>query len=159
MSPESIAVVGIDVGGEKKGFHAVALRNRAFQKATSTNPAEIVKWCLERKATIVAVDAPCGWSQLGPSRQAERDLKLGDVKIHCFATPTRAHALAHKKGFYGWVFNGEMLYQELARSFKLFDGKRRKRGCVLKLFPKPSFVFSRVRWSRPNQKHPTAAIF
>ena len=50
MSPEGNAVVGIDVGGEKKGFHAVALQNGVFQKTTSTNPTEIVKWCLERKA-------------------------------------------------------------------------------------------------------------
>ena len=135
MSPEGIAVVGIDVGGERKGFHAVALQNGVFRKTTSTNPAKIVKWCLEQKAKIVAADAPCGWSQSGSSRQAERDLMLGEQKINCFAIPTRAHALAHKKGFYGWVFNGEKLYQELKRHFKLFDGKRRKGRACFETFP------------------------
>ena len=58
MSPESNVVVGIDVGGETKGFHAVALRNRVFEKTTSTDPEKVVDWCLEWKANIVAVDAP-----------------------------------------------------------------------------------------------------
>ena len=141
MSPEGNAVVGIDVGGEKKGFHAVALQNGVFQKTTSTNPTEIVKWCLERKAKIVAVDAPCGWSQSTLSRQAERDLKLGDDKIHCFATPTRAMAIANKSGFYGWVFNGEKLYQELTGHFKLFDGQRRKGRMCFETFPQAIVCF------------------
>jgi hypothetical protein len=102
------------VGGERKGFHAVALRNGVFEEATSTKPAEIVRWCLDWKTNIVAVDAPCGWSQSTSSRLAEQDLKLAGKKIHCFATPTRAHALSHKKGFYDWVFNGETLYHLLA---------------------------------------------
>lgn len=60
-------VVGIDVGGEHKGFHAVALLGSIFvDKTTATDPAVIVAWCLAQKATVVSVDAPCGWSQTGP---------------------------------------------------------------------------------------------
>ena len=81
MSLDGNAVVGIDVGGERKGFHAVALGNGAFEKTTSTEPVEILDWCLERKVKVVAVDAPCGWSQATSSRQAERDLKLARKKI------------------------------------------------------------------------------
>jgi predicted nuclease with RNAse H fold len=126
MSLEGNSVVGIDVGGKRKGFHAVVLRDGVFAKMTSTDPAAIVNWCGERGAKIVAVDAPCGWSQSGSSRLAERDLKLGNKKIHCFATPTRAAAQAHNKGFYGWVFNGERLYKELVPHYLLFDGN----GCT-----------------------------
>jgi len=135
MSPNGEAVVGIDVGGEMKGFHAVALRNRVFEKTTSTDPVEIVAWCLERKAHIVAVDAPCGWSQSASSRLAERDLKLGGKKIQIFATPTRARARAHKKGFYRWVFNGEALYHLLAPHYLLFDGSRSEGPVCFETFP------------------------
>jgi predicted nuclease with RNAse H fold len=135
MAPDDEAVVGIDVGGEKKGFHAVALRNGVFQKAASTNPAEIVTWCLEQGAKIVAVDAPCRWSGSGLSRLAERDLELAGKKIRCFATPTRAHALDHKKGFYDWVFSGETLYEQLAPRYPLFDGSRREGLVCFETFP------------------------
>lgn len=135
MNAREQVVVGIDVGGERKGFHAVALRNGVFEKATSIKPAEIVRWCLEWKANIVAVDAPCGWSQSTSSRLAERDLKLAGKKIHCFATPTRAHALAHKKGFYDWVFNGETLYRLLAPHYPLFDGRLQKGPICFETFP------------------------
>ena len=129
------SVVGIDVGGERKGFHAVALRNGIFCKATSRRPAEIVDWCVSRNAEIVAVDAPCGWSKSTSSRAAEREMKLGEERIHCFATPTRLEALAHKKRFYDWVFNGEKLYRELVRKYKLFDGKGRRGPICFETFP------------------------
>jgi predicted RNase H-like nuclease len=129
------AVVGIDVGGDRKGFHAVALRDGVFDKTTSMNPAEILGWCLARNAVIVAVDAPCGWSLSTSSRLAERALKLAGKKIHCFATPTRALALAHTKGFYDWVFSAEKLYQLLARQYSLFDGILRKGPICIETFP------------------------
>src|SRR5450755_343330 len=125
------AFVGIDVGGESKGFHAVAVRGHDFERKTSSDPSEIVKWCVEL-SDVVAVDAPCRWSQSGSSRLAERDLKLSGRKINCFATPTRAQAQAHTKRFYDWVFNGEKLYESLDRShYRLFDGNARAgRTCI-----------------------------
>lgn len=136
MSLSDQTVAGIDVGGKRKGFHAVALRGKNFlEKITDTDPAVIVAWCLEQKATVVAVDAPCGWSKAGSSRQAERELFLFDEKIHCFATPTRAHAEANTKGFYDWVFNGEKLYQQLQKRYPLFNGKRAKGLVCIETFP------------------------
>lgn len=129
-------VVGIDIGGALKGFHAVALRGGIFvDKTTATDPAVIVAWCLEQKATVVAVDAPCAWSQTGPSRKAERDLKLFGDKIHCFATPTRERAENHSKGFYDWVFNGENLYVQLQKNYPLFNGERWLRQVCIETFP------------------------
>jgi predicted RNase H-like nuclease len=132
---EETSVVGIDVGGEREGFHAVALRNRIFGKTTSRHAAEIVDWCLACDAKIVAVDAPCGWSKSTSSREAERDLKLGEERIHCFATPTLAQALAHRKRFYDWVFNGDRLYRELTRHYNLFAGNRRTGTVCFETFP------------------------
>lgn len=61
-------VVGIDVGGPAKGFHAVAMNSRQLTKIDCTNPAKIAAWCHEQGATVVAVDAPSGWSESGKSR-------------------------------------------------------------------------------------------
>jgi len=126
-------VVGIDVGSEQKGFHAVALQGGTFvNKTITTDPAEIVAWCLDQRATVVAVDAPCGWSQSGSSRQAERELALLG-KINCFSTPTREHAL--HRDFYTWVFNGENLYRSLIVQYPLFDGQRTEEQICIETFP------------------------
>ena len=68
MSVVKPMVVGIDVGGERKGFHAVALQNGTFVATLAhSDPAVIVSWCRQLKAVVVAVDAPCGWSAGGAS--------------------------------------------------------------------------------------------
>jgi predicted nuclease with RNAse H fold len=136
MSLPDQTVVGIDVGGKRKGFHAVVLRRGSFvNKKTDPDPAVIVEYCLEQKATVVAVDAPCAWSQSGSSRLAERELALVGEKIFCFATPTRARAKKHVKGFYDWVFNGEKLYMLLQEHYPLFNGERWKGRMCIETFP------------------------
>ena len=134
MSVVKTAVVGIDVGGERKGFHAVALQNGTFVATLAhSDPAVIVRWCRQLKAVVVAVDAPCGWSDGGASRLAERSLAIGGNKISCFATPTRARA--KRSNFYKWVFNGARLYQQLAQHHTLFDGARRSSLTCFETFP------------------------
>jgi predicted nuclease with RNAse H fold len=129
-----MTVVGIDVGGERKGFHAVALRDGLFVAThKSTDPSTVVDWCIDHTARIVAVDAPCTWSQAGSSRRAERELNMNGQVIQCFKTPTRERAQGI--GFYGWVFNGESLYQRLAPHYMLFDGMRGDDPVVLETFP------------------------
>lgn len=129
-------VVGIDVGGVKKGFHAVALRGGDFfLKKTDPDPVAIFDWCIEQKATVVAVDAPFAWSRKGSSRKAERDLRLFGEKIHCFATPTREKAKANTKGFYAWVFNGEKLYIKLQKHYSLFNGVHGEGPVCIETFP------------------------
>lgn len=55
-------VVGIDVGSAMKGYHPVALRGKSLVEiTTNTDPAAIVRWCVENEAKIVAVDSPCEW--------------------------------------------------------------------------------------------------
>ena len=134
MSDVKTTVVGVDVGGERKGFHAVALQGGTFVATLAdSDPAVIVSWCRQLKAVVVAVDAPCGWSAGGASRLAERSLVMGAHKIHCFATPTRARA--NKSNFYKWVFNGERLYRQLAKHYLLFDGSRRAGLTCFETFP------------------------
>ena len=106
-------VAGIDVGGARKGFHAVLLEGRRVVDQLNISDAEaLAGWCL--RAERIAIDAPCGWALPGErSRLCERQLAAQGV--HCFSTPTREAALASRSNFYGWVLRGEALYQALQR--------------------------------------------
>ncbi len=102
-------VIGIDVGGARKGFHAVRLRpNHQLDPYQHTDPQKIVDWICREEVAAIAIDAPCGWSQTGGSREAERTLQMDGRHLPCFCTPTRERALTST--FYQWVFNGEALY-------------------------------------------------
>ena len=132
MTHDNVTVVGIDVGGESKGFHAVAIFDGKFtEKKADRNPSAIVDWCLHHKASFVGVDAPCKWSHTGSSRLAERE--LGKLQVSCFATPTRNSAI--NRDFYRWVFNGEKLYRLLEAHYYLFDGREQKGNICIETFP------------------------
>lgn len=128
MSNGDSRVIGIDVGGAKKGFHAVALRNGHYwSNFTSRDAAEISNWCLQQDVQAVGVDAPCRWSRTGRARYAERQLAkknaLVEGFVHCFATPTKEAALSHPKNYYGWMLNGAVLFQLLERHYQLYLGQ------------------------------------
>lgn len=119
MPTNSHNVVGIDVGGPKKGFHAVALHaGQYLDKRTFSDAATAAAWCRKIGAQAVGVDAPCRWSLNGRSRPAER--ALAGEKIHSFATPSRV--AAENRDFYRWMFNGAELYRLLETHYRLFDG-------------------------------------
>ena len=128
-------VAGIDVGGARKGFHAVLLEGRRVVDQLNTSDAEaLAQWCL--RAERIAIDAPCGWALAGQrSRLCERQLLAAG--IHCFATPTREAALASRSNFYGWMLRGEALYAALqghgvllAREAQALQGR-----CCFESFP------------------------
>lgn len=117
--------IGIDVGGSSKGFHAVALKGNAVLEAQRFRGSsreqiteELVYWCVDFQAQVVAVDAPCGWSADGGSRPCERELQR--MGISSFYTPTKAKA--DGRAFYDWVRNGEALFYALQPHFPLFKG-------------------------------------
>src|SRR5690348_13850692 len=110
--------IGIDVGGPRKGFHAVAIRDTdLLGKNCFAKPADVVAWCTEYDAQVVAIDAPCCWSSTGRARRAERELMA--QRIFVFSTPSRERAETHK--FYGWMLQGAELYRSLNDQFPLFD--------------------------------------
>jgi len=130
-----VIVAGIDVGGARKGFHAVLLEGRCVVDQLNTTDAEtLASWCL--RAERIAIDAPCGWALPGErSRLCERQLLAEG--IHCFATPTREAALASTSNFYGWMLRGEALYGALqqrgigvARDCQALEGR-----CCFESFP------------------------
>lgn len=118
----SSRVAGIDVGGRKKGFHAVALENGAYLDQKGTRDVhELVKWCVRIvRARVIAVDAPCRWSRDGHARPAERALM--QQGIFCFSSTTREKAVSHPTDYFGWMLRGEELYQALERTHPLGDG-------------------------------------
>lgn len=117
-----VTVAGIDVGGVKKGFHAVALRGpRILDCFASTDPEAMAAWCVHLGARAVGVDAPAAWSADGRARPAERALACAAVR--CFASPTRAAAVAHPANWYGWMLAGEALYRALGPHFARLDGR------------------------------------
>ena len=120
-----LITIGIDVGGSRKGFHAVALTGGAYAaKLHSCNEQEIVDWCRERiGASLIAIDAPCRWSPEGRRRPCERD--MGQLGIDCFATPTLAQAERHPSNYYGWMLRGAALVQALETSHPLLTSLTR----------------------------------
>ncbi|MEB3200366.1 MAG: DUF429 domain-containing protein [Synechococcaceae cyanobacterium] len=112
-------VVGIDVGGRRKGFHAVALQAGAYRgQRVTADPLELARWCREEiGARLIAIDAPCRWSADGRARPCERQLNARGIR--CFASPSRAAAVAHPSDYYGWMLQGEALYRELETSHPL----------------------------------------
>lgn len=128
------SVVGIDVGGAHKGFHAVALRDGAWAgQKRSRDPGELAAWCRQIGAVQIAIDAPCQWSDDGRMRPCEREL-LGQG-IRCFASPRRDQALQHPSDFYGWMLRGEALYQALAPSHPLCKALPPSGPCCFETFP------------------------
>ena len=129
MASQKITI-GIDVGGIKKGFHAVANRDGSYlAQFHSIHPDEVASWVLSHNPSAVAIDAPSMFSLNSGSRKAERELVSNGMR--CFYTPTRA--LAAKSRFYDWVFNGELLYQKLG--LPIFMGEQSQETCAIETFP------------------------
>ena len=112
-------VIGIDVGGRRKGFHAVALTGGAYAARLATSEVqELAHWCRSViGADRIAIDAPCRWSSDGRARPCERELNAAGIR--CFASPSREAALSHPSNYYGWMLQGEALYRELEVSHPL----------------------------------------
>ena len=146
MSSSEFTVVGVDVGGEFKGFHAVALNDRSFEAFHSTSPEAVLEFTLRRKAAVVAIDAPCNWSRSGASREAERE--LARKRISCFATPSEARV--RQGGFYQWMLNGESLYRTVEQHYPLFSGNP-EQPCCIETFPHAVVCFL------GNGGHPVSA--
>lgn len=121
-SPRRLPIVaGIDVGGEKKGFHLVALRDASIiGKLTTREPDEAVAWCRKMEAAIVGVDAPSGWCcDPGKGRRQAEDF-LSIRGYASFPTPSRERALHNPAN--AWMLNGERLYTTLVPEYPLFRG-------------------------------------
>jgi predicted RNase H-like nuclease len=122
-------VAGVDIGGDKKGCHLVVLRGSdVLCSINSRDPAHLARKCIEFGAIAVGIDSPCLWGAPGAGRRAEKD--LAKKRIFSFSTPTRDRAHEHTSGFYGWMFNGERVYQALATTHPLLTEKQYSGGSI-----------------------------
>lgn len=115
MDAAPVLVVGMDVGGKKKGFHGVALADGRFHgqfcAAGPTAAGQMAAWCRSLGAGIVAIDAPCRWRAGNDARLSERELMRAGIP--CFSTPDEEEAKSHPTDYYGWMVAGMSLYAEL----------------------------------------------
>lgn len=146
--------IGIDVGGSRKGFHAVALRGGAFVgKLASSDVERLSHWCrVVMGATVIAIDAPCRWSADGRPRPCERDLLRQGIR--CFTSPTRAQALAHPTNYFGWMLRGEALFQALEPSHPLLAGLPITGPACFETFPHAITWHLRGGNASAARKHP-----
>jgi predicted nuclease with RNAse H fold len=122
-----LRTAGIDVGGRVKGYHVVMLRAGHYEdQFTSTDAAAVALWCRQKLVQVIAVDAPCRWTEGAGGRPAERALLKAGVR--CFFTPERAVAVQHPRDYYGWMLCGEKLFTELERSHSLLQSLPLKPG-------------------------------
>jgi predicted nuclease with RNAse H fold len=128
-------VIGIDVGGSRKGFHAVALTGGAYAgQLAASEVQELAHWCRSViGAELIAIDAPCRWSSGGRARPCERELNAAGIR--CFASPTRQAALSHPSNYYGWMLQGEALYRELELSHPLLAALPASAPACFETFP------------------------
>ena len=106
-------VIGIDVGGKRKGFHAVLYHSSAFKLFLSIPTQFNSSPGLYRTNLPLCHRCPLWMEHFRGSRESERSLAHQGKRIPCFCTPTRARAAQSR--FYDWVFNGEQLYQAFQR--------------------------------------------
>lgn len=129
-------VVGVDVGGARKGFHAVALAEGVYRDRLQTRSArELARWIRhDIGAQAVAIDAPCRWRSGKTGRAAE--LQLMKQGIRCFLTPTRREAVENATGYYDWMLCGEALFRALESTHPLCRaGMSVARGYSFETFP------------------------
>lgn len=127
--PVISTVAGIDVGGDKKGCNLVVLQGTSILRSINRKGSEDLVWvCIEYDVVVVGIDSPCQWRAGDGARLAERE--LAQQGITSFSTPTRKQALSNAKRFYGWMFNGERVYQALAATYPLLTATDYSEGRV-----------------------------
>lgn len=118
--PRDPVVVGVDVGGPEKGFHAVALKDgQFFEQVALLDPGAVVQWSRSLHASAVGIDAPCAWSLTGRARPCEWELAASGIRA--FATPS--FAVGVRNPFYSWMVNGAELFRHLTPYYHLFNGR------------------------------------
>ncbi|MEB3325374.1 MAG: DUF429 domain-containing protein [Cyanobacteriota bacterium] len=135
MARGPLISIGIDVGGARKGFHAVALSGGVLAgQLASRDVPELIHWCRAvMDARVIAIDAPCRWSLDGRPRPCERELLARGIR--CFASPTRERAVDHPTDYFGWMLQGEALFQGLEPTHPLLASLPIAGPACLETFP------------------------
>ncbi len=133
---------GVDVGGERKGFHLALVDEERLRRGPVRAPTveEAVRVLAGWGPRLVAVDAPCRPAPDGLlSRPEERELARRICGIRY--TPDRARL--EESEYYAWVRRGLRLYRALER-----EGL-----AAVECYPTASFT----RWAGPRGRRTRAA--
>jgi predicted nuclease with RNAse H fold len=123
-------VAGVDVGGERKGFHVVISHDgQYFAHFQERSPALVATKILSFQPQAIAIDSPCKFAHAGKARKSELDLIA--YGIQCFTTPTIEQA--NQSQFYDWVFNGMRLYEAIG--YPLFAPNSAQKNICFETFP------------------------
>lgn len=142
-------VVGVDVGGPRKGFDVAVCRGPTVHLHRTRDVDEVVR--LVDSAVLVGVDAPVAWAPDGEaSRPDERAFaRAGICGIRY--TPDEAAARARTDGYLDWVWQGLALH-----------GALRDAGTpTVEVFPTAAWTRwlgrrgdrSRLAWARDGLRH------
>jgi predicted nuclease with RNAse H fold len=103
---------GVDVGGERKGFHAAVVDSESLQARHRSQSAEaLVEWLLPWRPRLVAVDSPVSTAPAGlSSREGERLLVRAGI---CGIRYTPGQVEVDRNDYYEWIRNGLRLYSTL----------------------------------------------
>jgi predicted nuclease with RNAse H fold len=107
-----LTFAGVDVGGERKGFHVALTDGRVILEiAAELSLRQTVEWLAQRSPTVVAIDAPPQALIQGPeTRAAERALSQAGFRIQW--TRRQGTGLPAPE----WMNHGAALWHELQRA-------------------------------------------
>ncbi len=127
-------VVGIDVGGSAKGFHAVLLAGaEIIEQRRERDPAALATWCVDRNPETIAIDAPSRWREPPPAKARSAERALAALGVACYYTPTEERARSHP--FYAWMLPGAALFSALRPAYPLYPGGAFAGPCCVETFP------------------------
>jgi predicted nuclease with RNAse H fold len=139
-----VTVVGIDVGGERKGFHGCAIEGREVVAGPIRlrTVAEAAEWVAALVPTTVALDGPCEPAATGErSRADEREFARARI-CGIRWTPEEAGL---DGAYYAWIVHGLALYKALERAVPAAD--------LIEVFPTAAWT----RWIGPRERRGRAA--
>lgn len=101
--------VGIDVAGERKGFHVAVTGGASIDSLfRATDPAEVVRAI--SGARVIAIDAPRRATIVGPhTRSAEQELHKVGFRVQW----TRRDPMPPQE----WMLNGQLLWDAVLEAF------------------------------------------
>jgi len=136
--------LGVDVGGERKGFDVALIDGRRLLALESRLELTAVAELVDRtRPAVVAIDSPSRCARPGrTSRDSEREL----ARSICGIRWTPDERAIHGSGYYAWVVQGLALFAALAG----------RGAAVIEVFPTASWTCwlgkrgtrTRTAWTR-----------
>jgi predicted nuclease with RNAse H fold len=143
-----MTIVGIDVGGRKKGFHGCALDGERIVGGPEKlgGVAAAVEWIAGFEPTTIAIDSPCeGAPEDARARPDETEFnKAGICRIRF--TPAREKLAGNP--YYEWIEHGLELYESLEATLPGAEAIETFPTAAWTIWSGPRGDRSRVAWSR-----------